>query len=435
MASVVGVVLNTIYSIVDGMFVGQCVGEQGLAAVNIVWPAVTIILGTGLMLGIGSSALIAIAIGKKETTQAEVYLGVTVKAILVIGVLLMCAGFLVRDPLLRLLGADEAMMPMARDYFTVFYSITIPYLFSTALNPIVRTDGRPDLSMMMIGVGAVANIILDYLLVMVFDYGVKGAALATSASIMLSMTVSLYYFIKGSSTIKIRREHLKLDLKILKEICSIGFVSFAIQLSYGGMIFIQNNVIYAYGTTVDIAIYTVASYINCFFVNVCTGIAQGIQPLIGYHYGANKKERMRHILYITLGVSVVAGILVYIGILLSGKTLVSTFGIDEANIQYGYESILLYCLGSPIVGIIFTMSGYYQAIGRNVYANALSVSRGFIFQFILTLALPPLMSVTGVYLSLPVAELLTVGVLGIILIIEFIKNRQNQDNLQPNYDL
>ena len=226
-----------------------------------------------------------------------------------------------------------------------------------------------------------------------------------------------------------------MDLKILKEICSIGFVSFAIQLSYGGMIFIQNNVIYAYGTTVDIAIYTVASYINCFFVNVCTGIAQGIQPLIGYHYGANKKERMRHILYITLGVSVVAGILVYIGILLSGKTLVSTFGIDEANIQYGYESILLYCLGSPIVGIIFTMSGYYQAIGRNVYANALSVSRGFIFQFILTLALPPLMSVTGVYLSLPVAELLTVGVLGIILIIEFIKNRQNQDNLQPNYDL
>lgn len=418
MASVIGVVLNTIYTIVDGIFVGQGVGEIGLAAVNIVWPAVTVIIGTGLMLGIGSSSLIAIALGKKDAQSAEKYLGTTVKSIVVIGALVSIIGLLFKDPLLRMLGADDQVMPLAQDYFTIVYIIAIPYIFSTAVNPIVRTDGRPDLSMMMIGIGAVANIILDYLLVMVLGYGVKGAAIATSASILLSTIVSLYYFIKGSSTIKIRRNDLKIDLKILKQIMAIGFVSFAIQISYGTMIFVQNNVMYAYGSTIDVAIYTVASYINCFFVNVCTGIAQGLQPLIGYHFGANMLKRMRQLLYLTIGVSVAAGILVYSGIIWKGKALVAVFGISQENLQYGYQSILLYCLGSPIIGMIFTMSGYYQAIGKNIHANILSISRGFVFQFILTLTLPPIIGVAGVFLSLPLAELLTIMILFVILLVE-----------------
>lgn len=177
--------------------------------------------------------------------------------------------------------------------------------------------------MMMVGIGAIANIILDYLLVIVFDFGIKGAAIATSASIVLSTLISLYYFLKGNSTIKIRKLYLKLDGKVLKEIVKIGFVSFMIQLSYGTIIFVQNNVMYAYGSNIDVAIYTVASYVNCFFVNVCTGISQGLQPLIGYHFGANKWTRMKQFLYLSIVISVVAGILVFIGIYSYGRELVS----------------------------------------------------------------------------------------------------------------
>ncbi|MTN44487.1 MATE family efflux transporter [Turicibacter sanguinis] len=411
MASVIGVVLNTIYTIIDGMFVGQGVGEIGLAAVNIVWPAITLIIGTGLMLGIGASSLIAISLGKKDIEEAEKYLGTTMVASIAIGALITIVGLLFRNPILRMLGADEMVMPYAQDYFSIFYCITIPYIFSTALNPIVRTDGNPKLAMMMVGIGAIANIILDYLLVIVFDFGIKGAAIATSASIVLSTLISLYYFLKGNSTIKIRKLYLKLDGKVLKEIVKIGFVSFMIQLSYGTIIFVQNNVMYAYGSNIDVAIYTVASYVNCFFVNVCTGISQGLQPLIGYHFGANKWTRMKQFLYLSIVISVVAGILVFIGIYSYGRELVSVFGISSENLEYGYQSILMYCLGSPIIGIIFTMSGYYQAIGKNIQANILSVSRGLIFQFILTLALPPLIGVSGVFLSLPIAEILTLMIL------------------------
>ncbi|CEI74141.1 MULTISPECIES: MATE family efflux transporter [Romboutsia] len=424
-ASVIGVVLNTIYTMVDGIFVGQGVGEVGLASVNIVWPAVTVIVGTGLMIGIGSSSIIAIYIGKQDKESAQKCLGISVTSIVLIGAIIMILGFMFREPILKMLGAEKDTIENARDYYSVIYLITIPYLFSTALNPIVRADGRPQLSMMMIGIGAICNIILDWVFVMKLGYGVKGAAMATSASIFISTVVSLYYFVKGNANIKIKKEYLKIDVSILKEILKIGFVSFAIQLSYGIILFVQNKTMYLYGNTVDVAIYTVATYINCFLVNTCMGISQGLQPLIGYHYGANKIKRMRQLLYITIGVCAIGGTLVYIGINSFGRELIQIFGISSENIEFAYSEILIYCLGSPVIGIIFAMSGYYQAIGKNIYANILSIGRGFLFQFILTMILPPIIGVRGVFLSLPLAELITLTILGMILTIEKYKNHKS----------
>lgn len=433
-ASVIGVVLNTIYTMVDGIFVGQGVGEVGLASVNIVWPAVTVIVGTGLMIGIGSSSIIAIYIGKQDKESAQKCLGTSVTSIVLIGAIIMILGFMFREPILKMLGAEKDTIENARDYYSVIYLIIIPYLFSTALNPIVRADGRPQLSMMMIGIGAICNIILDWIFVMKLGYGVKGAAMATSASIFISTIVSLYYFVKGNANIKIKKEYLKIDVSILKEILKIGFVSFAIQLSYGIILFVQNKTMYLYGNTVDVAIYTVATYINCFLVNTCMGISQGLQPLIGYHYGANKIKRMIQLLYITIGVCVIGGTLVYIGINLFGRELIQIFGISSENIEFAYDKILIYCLGSPIIGVIFAMSGYYQAIGKNTYANILSIGRGFLFQFILTMILPPIIGVSGVFLSLPLAELITLTILGMILTIEKYKKyksfRDQNSNLE-----
>ncbi|MGL5328723.1 MAG: MATE family efflux transporter [Peptostreptococcaceae bacterium] len=428
-ASVIGVVLNTIYTVVDGMFVGQGVGEAGLASVNIAWPALTIIIGTGLMIGIGTSSIIAIHMGKGEYEKAQKTLGTAVKSIVLIGSIIMIVGLIFREPILKMLGATPDTIDYAREYYTIIYIITIPYIFSTALNPIVRTDGRPDLSMMMIGIGAVCNIALDWLLVMKLGFGVKGAAIATSASIFISMIVSLYYFIKGTSKIKIQKEYFKIDKSILKEIIKIGFVSFAIQLSYGIILFVQNNAMYKYGDTVDVAIYTVATYVNCFLVNTCMGISQGLQPLIGYHYGANKIKRMKQLLLINIGICIAGGIVVYIGIILFGRELVQIYGISGENIEFAYKMIVIYCVGSPVIGTIFTMSGFYQATGKNIYANILSVGRGFVFQFAFTIILPPIIGVSGVFLSLPLAELITLVILGCILLIE--KNKKDS-NIEAN---
>ena len=416
-ASVVGVVLNTIYTMVDGIFIGQGVGEVGLAGVNIAWPAVTLVVGIGLMIGIGTSSIIAIYMGKGENKKAEKVLGTGVTLIVCIGVVVTILGLLFRMPIIKLLGATSDTLESALDYYTIIFIIAVPYIFATALNPIVRTDGRPDLSMIMIGIGAIANIVLDWILVMKLGFGVKGAAIATSASILISMSVSLYHFIKGKATIKVKKENLKIDLEIVKRILKIGFVSFAIQISYGIILLTQNRTMFTYGSTIDVAIYTVATYINCFLVNTCMGIAQGLQPLIGYHYGAKKFERMKKLVYITIGICIVSGILIYTSILLFGREMIAIFGVSSEYIESAYEMIRIYCIGSPAIGTIFTISGYYQAIGKNTYANIISIGRGFVFQFIFTLALPPFIGTTGVFLSLPLAELITMMIIvGIIVI-------------------
>ncbi|MGL5507112.1 MAG: MATE family efflux transporter, partial [Paraclostridium sp.] len=223
-SSVIGVVLNTIYSVIDGMFVGQGVGEIGLASINIVWPAITVIIGIGLMIGIGSSSIIAIHIGKNDKENAEKTLATSIKSILLIGGLVMILGLVFREQILKLLGAKDEVLPMAREYFTVLYLITIPYMFSNALNPMVRTDGNPSLSMIMIGIGAVLNIILDWLFVIKLGFGVAGAAAATGASIFISTLVPLYYFTKGKANIKLKKIYFKIDKSILVEILKIGFV-------------------------------------------------------------------------------------------------------------------------------------------------------------------------------------------------------------------
>lgn len=431
-SSVIGVVLNTIYSVIDGMFVGQGVGEVGLASINIVWPAITVIIGIGLMIGIGSSSIIAIHIGKNDTESAEKTLATSVKSVILIGSIVMIGGLVFREPILKLLGAKDEVLPMAREYFTILYIITIPYMFSNALNPMVRTDGNPNLSMIMIGIGAVLNIILDWIFVIKLGLGVSGAAAATGASIFISTLVPLYYFTKGKANIKLKKIYFKIDKNILSEILKVGFVSFAIQMSYGLILFIQNNMMYAYGNTIDVAIYTVAAYINCFFVNTCMGVAQGVQPLIGYHYGANKTKRMKKLLYITIGACFIIGILGITGLITFGKDIVAVFGISSENINFAYERIVMYCLGNPIIGIIFTMGAYYQAIGKNIYANIISIGRGFVFQCLFTLILPPFIGVSGVFLSLPIAEVLTVLLLIVIL---FIDRKQSSKILNYTSDL
>lgn len=431
-ASIVGVVLNIVYSAVDAIFVGQGVGEAGLASVNIAWPSVTVVIGIGLMIGIGASNKISIYLGQGDTEQAEKYLATSVKFMLALGIPIMIIALVFREKIILWLGATPDTIDYVRDYYTTMYIIIVPYIFSTALNPIVRADGSPNLSMMMIGIGAVANIILDWIFVIEMGLEVKGAAMATSASIFISMIVSLHYFIKGKSRIKLRKKYFKLDLDIIKNICKIGFVSFAIQLSYGIILFVQNNVIYMYGDTVDVAIYTVAAYILSFIVNTFMGMSQGLQPIIGYHIGANKKERISQLMKITFAVCTITGIIFYILLFMFGREIVSVFGVEAENIQYGYEMILLYCIAIPIIGIIFTMSGYYQVSGKNIYANTISISRGFIFQFIFTIILPQYIGIAGVFLSLPIAEFITLVIVGLIALREHkvqknkIKNQENK---------
>lgn len=416
--TMIGILLSTIYSAVDAIFVGQGVGEVGLASINIVWPSVAVVIGIGMMIGVGSSNIISICLGNNEIEDAEKCLGTALKFILLIGLVLMILGLSFREPILKILGANDETIGYARDYYTIIYIIIIPYILSIALSTIVRTEGRPDLSMFMIGIGAVINIILDYILVIKYNFGTKGAAIATSGSIFISMIISIYYFTKGNSKIKFRKEYFKIDLEILSKILRIGFVSFAIQFSYAVIIWVQNNVIYNYGTTKDIAIFTVAAYINCFIVNLFMGIGQGVQPLIGYYLGASKEQKIKEIMKFSIIIGIVFGILCLGMLFIFGEKIVYVFGIDSKDLKFASDMMIVYCFGTPIIGILFTSSSFYQIREKTLYSNVISISRGFVFQFIFTIIMPVYFGVIGVFLSLPLAELVSLLILIIIILFD-----------------
>lgn len=417
-ASVIGVLLNALYTMVDGIFVGQGVGEAGLASINLAWPAVTVILGIGSMLGIGASSIISIHLGQKQYEEAEKTIGTVFKACLMIGAILTIVGVLSADTVVRILGATEDTFQYTKDYYIIIYLLAIPYILSTTFNPIVRADGNPRLSMFMVGIGAIGNIILDWLFVMIFGWGVKGAALATGAGILLSTLCGMYYFSYGKANVKLKKVNFNLDRNILKSIFKIGFVSFGMQISIGIVLLIQNNIIYTYGTTTDVAIYSVAGYIISLYTQVALGIAQGMQPLIGYHYGAELFKRMKKILTITIVACFLLGVVCYSILLIWGHPIISIFGLVGTTLDIAYRRILIYCAGLPAIGIIFSMGAYYQSTMKNLQANIVTITRACVLQVLFSLILPSIMGVEGIFFSQSLADITSIFVLLIIVMIE-----------------
>lgn len=410
-ASVIGVILNTIYTMVDGIFVGQGTGEAGLAGVNLAWPAVTVILGIGLLFGSGASSLISICLGSHDKERAERLLGTVLKSLLIIGVGLMILGPLFANPIIKFLGATEETFGYTKDYFIVIYLMAIPYLLANALNPLVRADGNPHLSMLMVGAGAIGNIILDWLFVIELGMGTMGAALATGAGVIFSTIIGLWYFLSGKSHVKFHKKYFKIDKKLLKDIFKIGFVSFMIQISIGVVILVQNVILYQYGNTADIAIFCVTGYVISLYTQLCVGMSQGMQPLIGCHYGANQIKRMHKLLQITLIASVMTSIVALLALIFYGEYFIRLYGIAENLLDLAYNRTITFCLGIPFIGIVYTMGAYYQALNRNIEANIVSIGRSFVLQILFSLTLPIFMGVEGVFYAQPFSDIGSIFIL------------------------
>lgn len=422
-ASVIGVILSTIYTMVDGIFVGQGTGEAGLAGVNLAWPAVTVILGISLLFGAGASSLISISLGQHDKDKAEKLLGTVLKSTLIIGVILMVLGIVLADPIVKLLGATEETYGYTKDYFIIIYLMAIPYLLANALNPLVRADGKPHLSMLMVGAGAIGNIILDWLFVIEFGWGTKGAALATGAGVIFSTIIGLWYFLSGRSHIKFNKHYFKIDTNLLKDIFKIGFVSFMIQLSIGIVILLQNTILYKYGSTADIAIFCVSGYTISLYIQLCVGISQGMQPLIGYHYGADKTERMHKLLQITLFASAFIGVLSLLALILYGTYFIKLFGISDELLKLTYDRTVIFCLGMPCIGIVYTMGAYYQAINHNIAANIISLGRSFVLQIAFSLILPLFMGVEGIFYAQSLSDIGSIFILAAVMFYSYISTK------------
>ncbi len=411
--AIIGMLVNALYNVVDRIFIGNGVGSLGIAGITIAFPLMLFIMACGMLIGIGANSLISIRLGEKKPEEAEQIMGNAVTLMILISLVVTVGGLVFIDPLLRVMGASAAVLPYARDYTVIILLGTVFQTIGFGMNNFIRAEGRPRTAMVTMLIGALINTVLDPLFIFVFHWGMKGAALATILAQLVSAIWVLHYFLSGSSYLKIRMRYLKLKSDIVLNIMAIGSAPFAMQLAAGLLTVIMNRALTTYGGDVAVSAMGVVNSVSVLFLMPIFGINQGVQPIIGYNYGARKFGRVREAL--KLGI-ISATAIVTVGFLVTRlfpREIVSLFNSqDAALIDLGARSVTFFLVFLPIIGFQVVSANYFQAIGKPKHAAFLSLSRQVLVLIPALLILPRFFGLDGVLMAGPVSDLIASVITG-----------------------
>ena len=424
--AIIGMVVNTLYNIVDRMYIGNIkdIGGLALTGVGITMPIMTIKMAFGMLIGIGTSARISLKLGEHKREEAEKHLGNAFTLIIIASVLITIIGLVFMHKILGLFGASADTEIYAREYMQIIFFGTIFNMLSFGLNHSIRSDGSPKVAMLSMLIGAGTNIILDPIFIFVFGMGVRGAAIATVISQIVSTIWILYYFTKGKSNLKIKREYLSLDKAIVLSIFSIGVSPFSMQIAQSIVQVLANNALKTYGGDLAIGAMTIINSVAMIFMMPIFGLNQGSQPIIGYNYGAEKYKRVKQAVK---SATIVATIIVSIGWIITQAAphlLISIFNRDEQLVGIASTGMRIFLLMLPVVGAQVISSNYFQSIGKAKISMFLSLLRQVILLIPCLIILPKIFGLTGVWLAGAVSD----GLSSLItLIIFFMSVRKLKD--------
>ena len=426
---IISMLVNSLYNIVDQIFIGQGVGYLGNGATNVVFPLVMVGLAFSLMFGDGASAYLSLKLGEKKNKEAEVGIGngILISAIVSI---LFCFITLIFLPLfLKLFGCTENLQSYAMTYGRII-AIGFPFsMIGTTLNSVIRADGSPKYSMISMIVGAVLNTILDPIFIFVFNKGVAGAAVATVISQIVTFVLNIMY-IKRFKTIKISKECFKLNKDTCKKITTLGISSFIMQMSIVCVMTVENNLLGKYGldskfgAEIPITVLGIVMKISQILNSIIIGIAAGSQPIFGYNYGAKKYDRVKETLKLVLGSSVIISTIAFILFQTIPDKLILIFGSgDENYIEFACLSFRIYLLLCIFNGIQIPSGIFFQAIGKSTKSAILSLSRQIIILIPAMVILSSMYGIIGVLSAGPVAD-------GIAFILAFVFLAKEYKNLK-----
>ena len=419
--AIIGMIVNALYNIVDRMFIGRIphVGSLALTGVGITMPIMSIILAFGMLIGIGSTANISLNLGRGNKRDAERLIGSALTLSVIIGITLTIIGLIFLNPILNIFGASDNTLIYAKQYLIVILLGSTFSILSFALSSTVRADGNPKMASFTMIIGCIANVILDYLFVFVFNMGIKGAAFATVISQIISSFMLLYYYTLGKSNLKLKLQNLKLSKRLVLITFAIGIAPFATQIANSLVQVVANNSLKAYGNDLSIGAMTIISSINMIFFMPIFGINQGCQPIIGFNYGAKKYNRAKKTFIIA---AISATIICTIGgILIQAfpKFAISLFNNDPELTAVSVKGVRLYLLMMPIVGINIVSTSYFQSIGKAKISMFVSLLRQVILLIPFTIILPLFMGLDGIWAAGACADFLSVLITVLLLISEF----------------
>ena len=411
----IGILVMSLNILIDTIFVGQWIGSDAIAAINVVLPVSFFIAALGMSIGIGGASIISRSLGEKNSLKAENTFGnqITLTFILTIAVVIVGLAFV--DQIIPLFGGKGSLFEIAKTYYViVLYGVPV-LAFCMMSNNTIRAEGKPKNAMYAMMIPSVTNLLLDYIFIKVFGWGMMGAAWATTISYGFCASYIAYFFFSKHTSLHPKLKDFSLKFSLVKEIASLGSVTLTRQAMVSITILLVNNILFSFGGESSIAVYAILSRMLMFATFPILGITQGFLPIAGFNYGAKKWIRVRKAINISIGYATLLASLIFAVIFFFAESIPNIFSDNQYVANNAPTALRYVFVALPIVGIQLIGAAYFQAIGKALPALLLTLSRQGIFFIPLLFILPRFYGVNGVWMAFPIADVLSTIVTGFFL--------------------
>lgn len=407
--AIVGMVVNALYNVVDRIFLGRGVDQLAIGGVFLTFPIALFIMAFGMLIGMGGNSLSSIRIGQNRRDEAEKILGTSFTMLLLLGLVITLTVSFQLENLLRFFGASDTILPYSLDYARIIVFGCTFQLLGFGLNNFIRGEGNPKAAMLTMIIGAFVNIVLDYIFIFKFHLGIQGAALATIIGQFCSAVWVIRYFLSDQALLRLRRSTIIPDMRVFREMVSLGVTPFSMQLVASGINILFNNQLQHYGGDLATSSMGVIHSVSTMCFMPIFGLNQGLQPIIGFNHGAKKPQRVRSALRIGIIAAVFYMSLSLLVILAFPEPIVRIFISQSGDFEkiraFVIPAMRIFNIAIPVVGYQIIAANYFQATGKPKIGFTLTMSRQVLLLLPALVILPQIFGITGIWLAMPFSDI------------------------------
>jgi putative MATE family efflux protein len=402
--AIVAMTASSLYNIIDRASIGQVVGPEAIAGLGITFPFMNLSAAFGAAVGVGASTCISVKLGQRDYDTAQNLLGNTITLNLVIGFLFMLVCMVFLDPILRFFGASDVTLPYAREFMQVILAGNMITHMYFGMNAVLRAAGKPKHAMYATLFTVGMNIVLVFAFVWWLRWGIRGAALATIASQTMALCWQMWLFSNKRELLHLKRGIYRLKAQLVKNIVAIGISPFLMQTTSCIIVIFMNNQFFRYGGDLAVGAYSIANSVVMALFMFVMGITQGMQPIVGYNYGAQKFDRMLRCLWLSIAAATTILLLGWTMGMLFPRQIARIFATDPELLDMSAHGIVLDMLVFFVVGSQAVITNFFQCIGKVKISIFLSLSRQLIILLPLAYILPLFWELDGVWYSMPFSD-------------------------------
>lgn len=402
--AIVGTLVMSLYNIVDRIYIGQGVGPEAISGLALTFPVMTLSAACGMLIGAGAGARISIVLGKEDQAMARRILGNSFVLTFIIAILYSLVNYIWMEPILFAYGATEVTLPFAMDYLQIIIPFTLLNNLSFGFNNMMRASGYPRKAMYTMMISALANVILDPIFIFVFDMGVRGAAIATVISMSITVVWVMTHFMSPKHAVSFCHGCFRLNKRIILGIISIGMSPFLINVTASLVNVFLNRTLLIHGGNLAIGAFGIINSFCMIVVFLLIGLCQGMQPIVGYNFGAGHYKRVEEVFKKTVLVATIISLTGFMISLFFPQLIVNAFTTDPQLSEIATHGLRLVTMAFPIIGFVIVTTNFFQSLGMAWKAIFLSLSRQVLFLLPMIWLLPRYFDLNGVWIASPVSD-------------------------------